>query len=358
MRTLPHRQAPDDENQHRRRLRTPRSSDRCAALQAPRQYWPGGTPARIVIWLAHANRWEVTLATGSGTRTSPVIPTGTWTVDAAHSAVGFSVKHMGIANVRGKFLEFEGTLEMKENLSDCRAYGTVMVASISTDEPQRDGHLRSADFFDADQFANITFEFTRVEAIDDESSRVTGNLTMHGITREIRLDVLIQGTDTDPWGNTRAGLEVVGKLNRSDFDMKFNQALGSGNVLVGDKVGISPTSRPSFKRADLVVSRPRTLLTERRADAGPALLKPGDAAPSPACRQPRDGRDVALWSTSGERGADRQLDYPQQPEDVGGPLQPGIAQLSLRERREGRVQRADDRGAEPSGEVEREVRSE
>ena len=89
------------------------------------------------------------------------------------------------------------------------------------------------------QFPEITFESTHAEAIDDESSRVTGNLTMHGITREITLDVLIQGTDTDPWGNTRAGLEVIGKLNRKDFDMQFNQALGSGNLLVGDKVGVT-----------------------------------------------------------------------------------------------------------------------
>jgi polyisoprenoid-binding protein YceI len=79
----------------------------------------------------------------------------------------------------------------------------------------------------------------RVEAIDDESSRVYGNLTMHGVMREIQLEVLIQGTDTDPWGKTRAGLEVVGKLKRSDFDMKFKQALGSGNMLVGDKVAVS-----------------------------------------------------------------------------------------------------------------------
>jgi polyisoprenoid-binding protein YceI len=170
------------------------------------------------------------------TRTTPLIPTGTWTVDPAHSSVGFSVKHMGIANVRGKFTEFEGMLEMEESLSDCGAHGTVKVASIDTGESDRDEHLRSPDFFDAEQFPEIAFESTHVEAIDDECSRVTGNLTMHGITKEIKLDVLIQGTDTDPWGNTRAGLEVIGTLNRGDFDMKFNQALGSGNVLVGDKV--------------------------------------------------------------------------------------------------------------------------
>jgi polyisoprenoid-binding protein YceI len=170
------------------------------------------------------------------TRTTPLIPTGTWTVDPAHSSVEFSVKHMGIANVRGRFTEFEGTLETKEHLNDCRAHGTVRVTSIDTGEPQRDDHLRSADFFDSEQFPEIVFESTHVEAIDDECSRVTGNLTMHGITREIKLDVLIQGTDTDPWGKTRAGLAVIGTLDRGDFDMKFNQALGSGNVLVGDKV--------------------------------------------------------------------------------------------------------------------------
>jgi len=173
------------------------------------------------------------------TRTSPLIPTGTWTVDPAHSSVEFSVKHMGIANVRGKFSEFEGTLEMKEQLAESRAHGTVKVASIDTGEGPRDDHLRSPDFFNIEEFPEITFESTRVEAIDGESSRVWGNLTMHGITREIRLEVVIQGTDIDPWGNTRAGLEIVGKLNRGDFDMKFNQALGSGNMLVGDKVAVA-----------------------------------------------------------------------------------------------------------------------
>ena len=173
------------------------------------------------------------------TRTTPLIPAGTWKVDPAHSEVGFSVKHMGIANVRGKFTAFEGTLEMKDDLPASRAVGTVQATSIDTSEAQRDEHLRSADFFNVEEFPEIGFESTRVEAIDDESSRVYGNLTMHGITNEIKLDVLIQGTDIDPWGNTRAGLDVVGTLKRSDFDMKFNQALGSGNVLVGDKVTVS-----------------------------------------------------------------------------------------------------------------------
>ena len=172
-------------------------------------------------------------------RTTPFIAPGTWTVDPAHSSVEFSVKHMGIANVRGVFNEFDGTLDVADDLAGSKARGTVKVASIDTNEEQRDEHLRSADFFDVEQFPEITYELTRVDPIDSESSHVYGNLTMHGITHEVKLDVVLEGTDTDPEGQERAGLEAVGTLNRSEFDMKFNQALGSGNVLVGDKVKVS-----------------------------------------------------------------------------------------------------------------------
>jgi polyisoprenoid-binding protein YceI len=180
-----------------------------------------------------------TPATASTARTRSVIPPGIWRVDPVHSSVQFAVKHMGIATVRGKFTRFEGTIEVGEDLASSRAYGKVDVSSIDTDEPDRDAHLRSADFFDVDHYPEITFESTRVEPLDEESSAVYGNLTMHGVTREVRLDVNVEGTDTDPWGNERVGLEASGTLKRSDFDMKFNQALGSGNLLVGDKVNIS-----------------------------------------------------------------------------------------------------------------------
>jgi polyisoprenoid-binding protein YceI len=173
------------------------------------------------------------------TRTTSLVPTGTWTVDAAHSSVEFAVKHMGIANVRGRFTEFEGTLDVAADLADSRAHGSVKAASITTEEEQRDAHLRSPDFFNVDEYPEITFESTRIEAIDDESSHIVAALTMHGVTQEVRLKAVVQGTDIDPWGNERVGLEVVGVLNRSDFDMKFNQALGSGNVLVGDKVKVA-----------------------------------------------------------------------------------------------------------------------
>jgi polyisoprenoid-binding protein YceI len=167
------------------------------------------------------------------------VQAGTWEVDPAHSSIEFSVKHMGITNVRGRFNEFQGTVEVAKDAWSAKARGSIKVASIDTGDEQRDAHLRSADFFDVDAFPEITFESTGVEPIDEDSSRVIGNLTMHGITREIKMDLVLQGTDTDPWGNDRAGAEVHGVINRSDFDMKFNQALGSGNALVGDKIRIS-----------------------------------------------------------------------------------------------------------------------
>ena len=173
------------------------------------------------------------------TRTIALVPAGTWEVDPAHSSVEFSVKHMGIANVRGRFTDFQGTVEVGKDAWSAKARGSIKVASIDTGEQQRDTHLRSAEFFDVDAFPEITFESTRVEPIDDDASLVWGNLTMHGITQEVKLELVLQGTDTDPWGNQRAGAEVQGFLHRKDFDMKFNQALGSGNLLVGDKVRIS-----------------------------------------------------------------------------------------------------------------------
>ena len=172
-------------------------------------------------------------ATASSTT---IAPAGTWTVDPAHSSVEFQVKHMGIATVRGQFNEFEGTLEIREDLSSSKAYGTVKVASVDTNEPARDDHLRSADFFDAEKYPELRFESKKIEALDDEEFRITGDLTIHGVTKEVVLHADVQGTDVDPWGNERVGLEVTGQISRGDFEMKFNQALGSGNMLVSDKV--------------------------------------------------------------------------------------------------------------------------
>ncbi len=170
---------------------------------------------------------------------STLVPTGTWSVDPTHSTVGFAVKHMGIATVRGEFREFEGTLEIGDSDSSSRAHGTVKVQSVDTNEPQRDEHLRSPDFFDAQQYPELSFESTQIEQLDDEEFRITGNLTLHGVTAEVVLHADVQGTDVDPWGNERIGLEITGQLSRGDYGMKFNQALGSGNMLVADKVKLT-----------------------------------------------------------------------------------------------------------------------
>jgi polyisoprenoid-binding protein YceI len=166
---------------------------------------------------------------------SPAI-TGSWTVDPAHSTVGFSVKHLGIATVRGHFEDFEGKLEIGADLASARAYGTVQGASINTNDSGRDEHLRSADFFGVEANPELRFESTEVRAVDDDTFEIEGDLTMNGVTNPVKLTAVVQGTETDPWGNERVGLEVIGQLNRSDWNMTFNQALGSGNLLVGEKV--------------------------------------------------------------------------------------------------------------------------
>jgi polyisoprenoid-binding protein YceI len=170
---------------------------------------------------------------------SPALKTGTWTVDTAHSKVGFAVKHMGVSTVRGEFGEFEGTLEIGDDLTSARAHGVVKTASVDTNQPQRDEHLRSADFFDAELYPELRFESKSIEAVDEETFRITGDLSINGVTREITLDAEIEGADVGPEGEDRVGLEVTGQLSRSDYGMKFNQALGSGNMVVSDKVKLN-----------------------------------------------------------------------------------------------------------------------
>jgi polyisoprenoid-binding protein YceI len=172
----------------------------------------------------------------SATATTTALPTGTWQVDKVHSSVEFQVKHLGIATVKGQFTEFEGTLEVgPENTV---AYGTVQVASVNTREPARDEHLRSADFFDAEQNPEITFRSTAITPVDEDSFEIDGDISIHGVTRPLTLKATLEGTETDPQGNDRVGVSAVAQIERSDFGMKFNAALGSGNVVVSDKVKI------------------------------------------------------------------------------------------------------------------------
>ncbi len=171
-------------------------------------------------------------ATGAVT----ALPSGTWTVDPVHSSIEFHVKHLGIATVKGQFKEFEGSLEVAPGGTSAR--GTVKVASVDTREPQRDAHLRSPDFFDADRYPEIVFESTSVSPVDEETFEITGDFTIHGVTRPLTLTATVEGTEADMEGNDRVGVSAVAQINRSDYDMKFNMALGSGNVVVGDKVKI------------------------------------------------------------------------------------------------------------------------
>jgi polyisoprenoid-binding protein YceI len=173
------------------------------------------------------------------TTSETTIPPGTWTVDPVHSSVEFRVKHLGISTVRGTFDEFQGTLEIGEDITSAKAYGTVNAATINTSEPKRDEHLRSPDFFDTDSYPELTFESTEIKPVDADTFEVTGDLTMHGVTKPITLTAEFTGTEQDPWGNERVGLEAIAKIDRSEWDMKFNQALGSGNMIVSDKVVIT-----------------------------------------------------------------------------------------------------------------------
>lgn len=164
------------------------------------------------------------------------LPVGTWNVDPVHSSVEFHVKHLGIATVKGKFKEFEGTLQVTPD--GASASGSVKVASVDTGEPQRDGHLLSADFFDAENIPEITFKSTSIAPAGDDEYTIEGDFSIHGHTHPLALKATLEGTETDPQGNDRVGLSASAQINRSDYDMKFNMALGSGNVVVSDKVKI------------------------------------------------------------------------------------------------------------------------
>ena len=168
------------------------------------------------------------------TATPTQIPTGTWSVDPSHSRVEFRVKHLGIATVRGNFGRFEGALEIDD--AGARAYGTVAADSVDTGDDKRDAHLRSGDFFEVERHPEIAFRSASIEPTGEHTFRIAGDLTIRGITHELTLEAEVTGTEQDPWGNDRVGLEVTGELDRADYGMTFNQALGSGNVLVSDRV--------------------------------------------------------------------------------------------------------------------------
>ena len=164
------------------------------------------------------------------------VPTGTWKVDKAHTRVGFAVKSLGISTVRGEFREFDGALEIGEDLADTRAYGRVNAASVDTNLARRDKHLRSTDFLSAESHPELTFRSKTIEPVDDDSFRVVGDLSINGVTNELELTAELGGIETGPEGEERLSLEVTGQVFRQAFAMKFLAALGS--AAVADKVKI------------------------------------------------------------------------------------------------------------------------
>lgn len=151
-------------------------------------------------------------------------------VDPSHSAVGFKVKHMMISTVTGKFNNFSGVYDLEKGIFKSLS-GAIKADSIDTGIAKRDDHLRSADFFDTEKFSDINFVMTSAT-----KSKMTGNLTIHGITKKVVLDIDMGGTVTDPWGNQRSGFILTGKINRNDYGLNWNKAIEAGGVVVGDEV--------------------------------------------------------------------------------------------------------------------------
>ena len=194
--------------------------------------------------------------TTPGTTTTPVAPAaaapagvfeagttalddlaGDYTIDAAHTRIGFSARHAMVTTVRGQFTEFEGTAHIDtQNPAASSAKVSIRAASIDTGQPDRDGHLVSADFFDVETFPEITFVATDVARVDAGTWTVTGDLTIKGVTRPVSIDFESNGSAKDPFGNLRAGFEGSTTINRKDWGLTWNAALETGGVLVSEKI--------------------------------------------------------------------------------------------------------------------------
>jgi polyisoprenoid-binding protein YceI len=166
--------------------------------------------------------------------------TTTWNIDNSHTLVEFSVRHLMISTVKGRFGDVSGKVVSDDaNPSGAQIEVTINAASIDTREAQRDAHLKSADFFDVEQFPTLTFRSTRIEKASGDDLKVTGDLSIRGTTREVVLDVTSEGRVTDPWGGQRAGYSAKTKIKRSDFGLTWNLALETGGVVVGDEIKIA-----------------------------------------------------------------------------------------------------------------------
>ena len=184
---------------------------------------------------------EITAPTPTVTRTVDGLElpiAGTYSLDVSHSNVGFVVRHLMVSKVRGSFTDFSGTVTIADDPAESHVEVEVQLASIDTRDEQRDGHLRSADFFDVEQHPTMTYKSTKVRHDGGNDWTVEGDLTVAGVTQPLTLEVSFEGGAKDPWGGTRIGFSAKGELNREDFGLTWNQALETGGVLVGKKLTI------------------------------------------------------------------------------------------------------------------------
>ena len=162
-----------------------------------------------------------------------------WALDPTHAEIQFKVKHLMISTVTGQFREFEGDVETEDNdFTTAKVRFSTPISSISTNNEQRDAHLQASDFFDATNYPNLTFVSNRLEQLDDVEYKLHGTLTMRGVSRPVVLNAEFGGLAQDPWGNTRAGFTVTGKINRQDFGVTFNALTETGGLMLGNEVSI------------------------------------------------------------------------------------------------------------------------
>ncbi len=171
-------------------------------------------------------------------RTAIILPTGTWDVDPAHSVVEFSVRHLMVSKVKGRFGRFAGTITVGHEPSEAAVEATIDVSSVDTGDPARDAHLRSAEFLDVEAHPTATFASRAVRAAGD-GYVVTGDLSLHGVTRPVELRLDYNGAGPDAWGGTRAGFSATTELNRRDFGVDISMPLANGGAVVGDKITIN-----------------------------------------------------------------------------------------------------------------------
>jgi len=164
---------------------------------------------------------------------------GTWTLDPTHTDVSFTARHLMVTKVRGRFPLVAGSVTIGENPLESSVEATLDVAGVESGEKGRDDHLRSEDFFHAEQHPTITFRSTRVEDAGDDTYRVAGDLTIKGVSRPVTLDLEYLGTVTSPWGDQRAGFSASAEVNRKDWGLEWNVALEAGGVVVGDKIKLN-----------------------------------------------------------------------------------------------------------------------